>query len=137
MSEYIDSIDRELARRAGGGLPFSFVVYGGHPSSMVDVEAATKAIIADADNRAAGTGDRIYITNAIYEAVVKALRAAHPRRDIVVRTIEESGARHVPVPEAAEGAGPSSVAARIDDEAVSRAAERIARLNAVARYRRH
>ena len=70
MSEYIDSIDRELARRAGGGLPFSFVVYGGHPSSMVDVEAATKAIIADADNRAAGTGDRIYITSAIHEAVV-------------------------------------------------------------------
>ena len=64
--------------------------------------------------------------------VVDALRAHSPRRDIVVRTIEESGLRHAPIPEAPAGAGPSSVAERIDEpdraDAAEQAAERLARL---------
>jgi len=57
--------------------------------------------------------------------VVNALRAAHPRRFIVARTIVESGLRFAPRPEAAEGAGPSSPAARIDEPDRADAAERV------------
>ena len=129
MGEHVDRIDREIARRAGKGLPFAFVVSDRNPDAMTDVETAVRAVIANADNRATGHWDRVWITNSIHGAVVDALRAAHPRRAIVARTIQESGLRHAPMPEAA-GAGVSSVAGRVDaverdDDAIERARARI------------
>ena len=104
-------IRNELARRDESGAKwpaFSFVVDDKHPAALTDVAAAVKAVMAGADDRAAGQGDRVRITSAVYEAVVDALRAHSSRRDIVVRTIEESGLRFAPRPEIAAGAGPSS-----------------------------
>ena len=128
-------IRNELARRDESGAKwpaFSFVVDDKHPAALADVAAAVKAVVAGADDRAAGQGDRVRITSAVYEAVVDALRAHSPRRDIVVRTIEESGLRFAPRPEPAEGAGPSSPAAHIDEpdraDAAERAAARLARM---------
>ena len=128
-------IRNEIARRDESGAQwpaFSFVVDDKHPAALADVAAAVKAVVAGADDRAAGQGDRVRITSAIHEAVVGALRDAHPRRAIIARTIQESGLRFAPRPELAEGTGPSSVAERIDEpdraDAAERAAARLARM---------
>jgi hypothetical protein len=58
-----------------------------HPGMTMDVEVAVKAIVEQAEK---GNGDdRVYVTGAICEAVINALRAAYPRRFIVMRTIVE------------------------------------------------
>jgi hypothetical protein len=94
-----------------------------------DVAAATKAIVADADNRATGSWERVYVTSGIQDAVVAALRSAYPRRFIIVPDDRWIDLRHAPVLEAAEDAGPPSAAERVDKDAVALAAQRIAALS--------
>jgi hypothetical protein len=91
MPGFEQMVDAERARRAenGGEWPaFCFVVDDKHHGAMRDVEAATKAIIEDAKDRAAGHWERVYVTSDIHGVVVAALRAAHPRRFILIRTFE-------------------------------------------------
>jgi hypothetical protein len=62
------------------------------------------------------------------DTVVAALRAWHPKGTILMRTIVNSSMRHAARPDVREGVGPSSPAARLDDEAVRSARERLAKL---------
>jgi len=120
-----EMVQRELARRQEGDGQYpclAFVVYDKRHGALTDVEAAVKAIVEQAEDG----GDRVYIASSIREAVVAALDAKFPKRRILIRTIVGSAMRDAPIPEAAEGAGPSSPAARLD--AVERARERLAKL---------
>jgi hypothetical protein len=56
------------------------------------------------------------------------MRAVYPERIIVMHTIVNSSMRRVARPDVPEGAGPSSVVSRIDEDAVERARERFAKL---------
>ena len=56
------------------------------------------------------------------------MRAKYPGKDLIVREIVDSPLRFAAVPELAAGCGPSSPAARLDDSAVERARERLAKL---------
>jgi hypothetical protein len=74
-------IQREIARRTDSErvfLPFRFIVHD-EPAAKTDVAAAVKAI--EEEVQARGEGDeRVVIASSIKDAVVAALRAAHPRR---------------------------------------------------------
>jgi hypothetical protein len=63
------------------------------------------------------------------EAKIAAVQAKYPGKIVVVHRIFDSRMRHVARPEVTEGVGPSSPAARIDDnddDTAQRAAERAA-----------
>jgi hypothetical protein len=91
---------------------------------MTDVEAAAKTIIEDAGS----DRERVTIISSIADTVVAALRAVHPKRMSLIRTIVNSSMRHAPIPEVTEGSGTSVPAARLEDHAVERARERLAKL---------
>jgi hypothetical protein len=63
----------------------SFGVVDKNSAAMTDVDAAAKRIIEEAEKSPGD--DRIYIASDMVEAIVAALRKAHPRRFILARTI--------------------------------------------------
>jgi hypothetical protein len=116
-------VQRELARRLEGDGKYpalSFIV-SDEAGAMTDAEAAAKATLAAFDaNDFAG---RVTVTSTIAEAVVTALRAVHPKRMILMRRIVSSPLR------AEELARPEiELEAGRDDDALQRAAERLAKL---------
>jgi hypothetical protein len=56
------------------------------------------------------------------------MEAKYPGKIIIVNEIVDSPARFAERPDVTESAAPSSVAARLDDDAVQRARERLAKL---------
>jgi hypothetical protein len=71
----------------GAFAEFCFVVDSTQPAAMRDVETAAKAIIEQAEKGNWGTG--VDITSNIREAVVAKLRAAYPRRFVIMYPIIE------------------------------------------------
>jgi hypothetical protein len=118
-----EMVARELARRQEGDSKYpalSFIVNDG-AGAMTDAEAAAKATIAAFD--AKDIARRVTVTSSIAEAVVTALRAVHPRRMILMRRIVSSPLR------TEELARPEiELEAGRDDDALQRAAERLAKL---------
>jgi hypothetical protein len=118
-----EMVARELARRQEGDGKYpalSFIV-NDEAGAMTDAEAAAKATIAALD--ANDFARRVTVTSAIAEAVVTALRAVYPKRMILMHRIVSSPLR------AEELARPEiELEAGRDDDALQRAAERLAKL---------
>jgi hypothetical protein len=62
------------------------------------------------------------------DAKIAAVAARYPGKIVIVRTLVGSRMCHAAVPEPLEGAGTSLPAARIDDDVIERARDRIAKL---------
>jgi hypothetical protein len=119
MPGLAELVQRELARReeGDGAHPVFVFTIDDAADAMTNVAEAAKAVIADADARQ----HEVTVTPAIADAVAKALRAAYPRRMIMLRTVVESSMRHAGRPET-EGYHVET------DAAVKRAADRLAQL---------
>jgi hypothetical protein len=112
-------VKAELARRENGAgmWPSLCFVVDDADDAITDIEAAKAAIVARA-----GHIDRpVYVAPAISEAVTAALRAAYPRRFIIMKTLVESPHRR------AERPMTENYEEEVD-RAVARAAERLAAL---------
>jgi hypothetical protein len=84
-------VARELARRQEGDGTWPtlcFIVDDKCPGALTNVEAAVKAIVEQAEQ--GNIAERVSITSNVHEAVLAALRAAYPRRFILVRTFADS-----------------------------------------------
>jgi hypothetical protein len=146
-------VAREQARRAEANtvyMPFSFIVDDKGENAFKDVAEAVKAIEAERGTRANGSGSsqKVCIHSAINDAVCAALEAGHPRQfarlgggpNIIARVVVHPGAplpagpwrgTMADMPTTGRLVAPDTPAydAR-DDDAVARAAHRIANLRA-------
>jgi hypothetical protein len=126
-----DLVRAEIARREEASstfLPFCYTVCD-RADALTDIREAVRLIEAEhaVRSRPYRPGEESepckgapVIASSIQDAVEAALAAAHPRQfarpgiGILSHSIVESVRRHAPVPEMTEGAGPATVAGRIE-----------------------